>query len=90
MLGRMAKIDRLAPARRPAQPVWGLQRWRQLLFMHWAVPFEALRRAVPPGLELDLHDGVAYVGVVPFAMQAVRPKLVPGVCGASFESVNRR
>jgi uncharacterized protein YqjF (DUF2071 family) len=58
-------IDRLAPTRRPDDVVKGYQKWRSLLFLHWAVPLDALRAVVPPPLELDLCDGVAYVGVVP-------------------------
>jgi uncharacterized protein YqjF (DUF2071 family) len=66
-------IDRIAPARRPHQSVAGYQRWRQLLFMHWQVRVDVLRRLVPEPLELDLFEGKAYVGVVPFAMEGVRP-----------------
>ena len=51
----------------------GYQRWRQLLFMHWELPVEAVRAVVPPRLELDLWDGRALVGVVPFLMEGVRP-----------------
>ena len=37
-------IDRIAPTRRPDQPVRGYQRWRSLLFLHWQVPADLLRR----------------------------------------------
>ena len=32
-------------------------RWRNLLFMHWPVPEEALRPLIPPALKLDTFDG---------------------------------
>jgi uncharacterized protein YqjF (DUF2071 family) len=86
----MTEIDRLLPARRPAGPLWGWQHWRKVLFMHWAVPVEAMRRAVPMGFELDLHDGVAYVGVVPFAMEGVRPSVIPNFAALNFLETNVR
>ena len=67
-------IDRIGPTRRPQGRPRGYQQWRSLLFMHWPVSQAALRRVVPDELELDLWDGEAYVGVVPFAMQGVRPR----------------
>jgi uncharacterized protein YqjF (DUF2071 family) len=42
------------------------QRWRDVLFLHWAVPPEALKPLVP--LELDLFEGRAWLGVVAFEM----------------------
>jgi uncharacterized protein YqjF (DUF2071 family) len=84
------EIDRVAPTKRPNRSVWGTQRWRQLLFMHWPVPVAALRRAVPRAFELDLHEGTAYVGVVPFAMQAVRPNLLPAPMSLDFLETNVR
>jgi uncharacterized protein len=68
------EIDRLSPAlrhscgRRPT----GRQTWKDLLFLHWEVPPEALRALVPPALVLDTFDGRAYVGLVPFTMHDVR------------------
>jgi uncharacterized protein YqjF (DUF2071 family) len=54
-------------------------RWDDLLFMHWPVRAELLRPLIPSGLELDTHDGNAWIGVVPFGMSRVRPRLVPSV-----------
>ena len=83
-------IDRISPTRRPAGKVAGYQRWRSLLFLHWPVPVEVLRSLVPAELSLDLHDGVAYVGVVPFAMQGVRPWWCPGAFAFNFLETNVR
>jgi uncharacterized protein YqjF (DUF2071 family) len=67
------------------------QKWRDLLFVHWAVSAEVLRRHVPPQLELDLFDGTAYIGLVPFTMTGVRPVGVPPVWGlSSFHETNLR
>ena len=57
--------------------ICGYMRWRSLLFLHWKVPVAELERVIPSGLELDLHDGVAYVTLLPFAMEGVRPVYVP-------------
>ncbi len=90
MLAPSAEIDRLSPTRRPARRVWGTQSWRHLLFMHWPVPVAALRRVVPSCFDLDLHEGTAYVGVVPFAMRAVRPALLPAPLALDFLETNVR
>ena len=58
--------------------------------MHWPVPIEVLRPLVPASLELDVYDGVAYVGVVPFAMQGVRPRWWPASCAFNFLETNVR
>lgn len=65
--------------------------WRDLLFAHWAVDAAVLRRLIPAGLELDLFEGRAYVGVVPFSMQGVSPRLLPAVPGLdAFPELNVR
>lgn len=66
-------------------------KWHDLMFMHWAVPAEALRPLVPGTLELDTFDGQAWIGVVPFRMSGVRPRLFPPLPGLSaFPELNVR
>jgi uncharacterized protein YqjF (DUF2071 family) len=43
-----------------------------------------LRPLLPAGLHLDLHEGEAWLGVVPFLMERVRPVLLPAVPGLSW------
>jgi hypothetical protein len=65
--------------------------WHDLLFMHWPVPADRLRPHVPDALDLETYDGSAWVGVVPFRMTSVRPRLVPPVPGMSaFPELNVR
>lgn len=65
--------------------------WRDLLFMHWPVPAEVLRPLIPPSLHLDTFDGSAWLGVVPFRMSGVRPRLLPAVSRLSdFPELNLR
>jgi uncharacterized protein len=83
-------MDRIAPGRRPEGPNAGTQNWRRLLFLHWTVPVEQLRALVPASLELDLWQGEAYVGVVPFKMEKVRPRIVPEAMALDFLETNVR
>ena len=48
------------------------QSWRHLLFAHWPVDPDALRRVVPPQIELDLHQGRAWIGITPFRVEGFR------------------
>ena len=66
------EIDRIAPTYRPVGWPIGYQRWHTLLFLHWPVPAEALRLLVPPALAIDLYEGVAYVGLIPFVVEQAR------------------
>jgi uncharacterized protein len=83
--------DRIALTRRPkGRPVM-YQNWRRLLFLHWEVPAESLRKLLPEGLELDLFEGRAFVGLVPFTMERVRPRGLPAVRWLSnFHETNVR
>jgi uncharacterized protein YqjF (DUF2071 family) len=66
-------------------------RWHDLLFMHWPVPEGWLRPLIPPVLELDTFDGSAWLGVVPFRMEGVRPRFFPAVPWlSSFPELNLR
>lgn len=60
----------------PARPVMR-QRWSNLLFLHWPVDPSVIRSRLPEGLEPDLFDGRAWIGVVPFAMGRVHPVGLP-------------
>lgn len=83
--------ERLAATVRPAERPAGYQRWRDLLFVHWAVPAEALRPLVPPELTIDTFGGKAWVGLVPFHMTGVRPAWSPAVPRIStFHETNVR
>ena len=53
------------------------QSWRHLLFAHWRVPPDALRRVMPPELPLDTFEGEAWLGVTPFEIHANRPYAAP-------------
>lgn len=45
--------------------------WLDLAFIHFEVEAEALQKRLPAGVELDLYDGRAWIGIVPFRMEDV-------------------
>jgi uncharacterized protein YqjF (DUF2071 family) len=55
------------------------QRWAELLFLHWSWDAATVQRTLPRGLTVDTFDGQAWIGLVPFFMQKVRPRICPSV-----------
>jgi len=83
--------QRLAERVRPAGAPVMRQRWAELLFLHWAWDPAEIQRTLPPGLTVDVYDGRAWLGLVPFAMERVRPRGLPAVRGLSdFLELNVR
>jgi uncharacterized protein YqjF (DUF2071 family) len=68
------------------------QTWCDLLFAHWRVPEEQLRRVVPPSLPLHLHDdGSAWLGITPFVVEGLRLRGTPPLPWVSeFPELNVR
>ena len=65
--------------------------WSELLFAHWCVEPEVVRKHLPPELELDTYQGSAWVGVVPFLMSDTAPRCCPAIPGLSkFLELNVR
>jgi uncharacterized protein YqjF (DUF2071 family) len=75
----------------PSQPWVMTQTWHDLLFAHWPVPAAELLSRIPADLELDLFDGQAWLGIVPFRMSNVTPRGIPALPGLSaFPELNVR
>ncbi|WP_343702902.1 DUF2071 domain-containing protein [Chitinophaga sp.] len=67
------------------------QEWNNALFLHWKVPFDALRKLVPGELNLDTFEGNVYVSLVAFTMQKIRPRSLPAIKFISeFAGINVR
>lgn len=59
------------------------QTWANLLFLHWRGDPGLWQRTLPAGLHLDLWEGSAWIGVVPFRMRRIRPA---GLCAVPWLS----
>jgi uncharacterized protein YqjF (DUF2071 family) len=68
------------------------QTWRNLLFAHWRVPEERLRRVMPPQLPLHLYDdGSAWLSITPFVVTGLRLRGTPPLPWVShFPELNVR
>lgn len=67
------------------------QEWNNALFLHWLVDKTELRKFVPDGLEIDLFEGEAWVSVVLFKMEKIRPWFLPPFAPVSnFGEINVR
>jgi len=67
---------------------WLEMTWRDGLFLHWAVAPETITETLPDSLSVATHDGNAYLGVVAFVMDDIRPRGAP--LGLSFPELNLR
>lgn len=63
-------------------------RWTDALFAHWPVDPSVVSARLPAGLEAATYDGRAWLGVVGFAMEDIRPRGSP--VGLSFPELNLR
>lgn len=76
-----------APVRRSV--MW--QRWENLVYIHFEVDPEVVRSIVPRGLEVDMWEGKAYVGLIPFQMRGISLPHLPAVPYlGTFPEVNVR
>jgi uncharacterized protein YqjF (DUF2071 family) len=75
----------------PNRPWVMTQTWHDLIFFHWPVDPAQLRSRIPTAFELDLLDGVAWLGIVPFRMTNVGPRVFPLLPAVSaFPELNVR
>lgn len=67
------------------------QTWEDLLFAHCRAPADTLRALLPTGLELDLYEDEAWIGITPFAVTGLRARGLPPVpVVSSFLELNTR
>jgi hypothetical protein len=65
-------------------------RWRDGLFAHWSVAPETVADSLPDRLGVASHDGRAWLGIVGFGMEGIRPLGLPRRFGRSFPELNLR
>ena len=75
----------------PNKPWIQGQSWENLLFAHWRVSEDDLRKVVPPQLAVDTFDGSAWLGITPFRVTGLRLRgTVPIPYLSSFLELNVR
>jgi uncharacterized protein YqjF (DUF2071 family) len=68
----------------PDQRTAGYQTWRNLTFLHYRIEPSAVQAVLPSSLTVQQFDGAAWLGVVPFSMERIRPWWSPPVPGLSW------
>jgi uncharacterized protein YqjF (DUF2071 family) len=67
------------------------QGWYDLCSLHYRYDPDVVARILPAGLEVDVHDGAAWVGLIPFSMRGIRVPHTPSVpYFGTFPEVNVR
>ncbi len=75
------------PVRHPVM----VQRWTDVVFLHWPFSAEVVQALLPPGVVVDTFEGSAWVGLVPFSMEGLGfPGIAPLPLIGSFPEVNVR
>lgn len=68
-----------------------VQRWTDVVFLHWRFDPAVVEALLPDGVTVDTHDGSAWVGLVPFQMEGLGiPGLAPLPYVGRFPEVNVR
>jgi uncharacterized protein YqjF (DUF2071 family) len=82
---------RLAMREEPKREPVMFQTWSDLLFLHWEWDPVEIQKTLPPGLFVDLFDGHAYLGVIPFFISDLRASFLPPIPGTTdFLELNVR
>lgn len=55
------------------------QTWNHVTFLHWRYEPAVVRRLLPAELSLDVMDGSAWVGLVPFLITGLTAPLLPAI-----------
>lgn len=75
----------------PSRPWVMRQTWHDLLFAHWPIAPDRMRALLPDSVTVDVFDGHAWLGIVPFHMTNVTARAVPALPWISaFPELNVR
>jgi uncharacterized protein len=75
----------------PDEPWFQAQSWVDTAFLHWPVDADELGRLVPESVELETHDGSAWLGITPMLLTGLRLRGLPPLPGVStFPELNVR
>jgi len=85
------KVAQHRPWPVPRRPWVMRQTWENLLFAHWPVSPERMRKLVPAELELDTYEATCWVAVTPFRLTGLRFRYAPPLpFGSDFPELNVR
>ncbi len=75
----------------PAKQWRYYQEWNKALFFHYKIDSCLLRKFVPKDLEIDEINGSAWISLVAFTMEKIRPHFLPAFPPISdFDEINLR
>lgn len=63
----------------PIRRAWLRNDWEELTFLHWAYEPAVIQALLPSGLDVDTHNGKAWVSLVPFVMRRAGPTWLPPI-----------
>jgi uncharacterized protein YqjF (DUF2071 family) len=90
-LSQLLRITGHRPYPLPSGPWTFYQEWNQSLFLHYKVPAAVIQPLIPGEVNLDTFEGQAWVSLVAFTMQNIRPAWLPPVSVVSdFHEINLR
>lgn len=75
----------------PQRPWQHYQEWHGNLMLHWEADADKLIQLIPDGLTLDVFEGKAYVSLIAFTVENMRPRFFfPIPYLSDFHEVNLR
>jgi uncharacterized protein len=83
-------VEELAVCPTPVPRAAMVHHWDDLTFLHWRYPAAEVQRLLPPGLEVEQHDGSAWVGLVPFFLRVGLPRAPALPWASQFLETNVR
>ena len=91
----MSHVDRGTDLRQecpsPVKRAVMQQGWFDLAYIHWRFDPDVVAALLPSQLDVDVHDGSAWVGLIPFSMRGIGLPRLPAVPYlGSFPEVNVR
>src|SRR5690625_2186932 len=60
------------------------QTWRNILFVHFPVPLEIIKKYIPDPFTIDTFDGQAWIGIVSFEALNSRLRGMPTFCSYRY------
>src|SRR4051812_2149883 len=89
--GQVTREREHRPWRIPDRSWIMAQTWTNLLFAHWDVAPKAIADSMPHELPLDTYEGRAWIGITPFGVRNLRPRLAwPLPFLSAFPEINVR